>query len=206
MKTISKTIDAFDEMLRLLVLERGANFPAKDQRIEQIAENLIGAIPLVPPIHDRSAEILARVHEETEQLETFGTLLSSMRKQRNIDTPTLVEATKLSREQLELLARDELFPYRIPVVLMKCLIEYLGISFKKAQTALQRTAAFIIENSSAPNNTSVAPAFARRQSLIPSGINREAAIDTGEVVDSDFAQKALEIYLRRLEALFKTHN
>jgi hypothetical protein len=206
MRNNHKTVDAFDEMIRLLVLARGATFTAEDQWIEQMAEQTFGAIPAISPSSEKSAEMLARLREELEQLETFGDLLSSASQQKDIDLSVLMEATKLSRESIEQLSRDELFPNRVPVLLMKRLIEFLGIPFEKAKTALQRTAAFIVDNLKAEEASSLAPAFARRQSsrLVRISMEREAVTGVDAVIDSRVAQTALEIYLQRLEALFAT--
>jgi hypothetical protein len=197
-----KNVDALDEMLRLTVLKRSATLFSDEQWIEQMAEYVFGTSPEVLPTDQKRHELFERLQEGLNELETFGDLLSSALRQQNLNLPMLVEAIELSQETLVQLSRDNLFPDRVPVVLMKRLIEFLGFSFGKAKTALQKTATLIIENQSAKNISSLTPAFARRWAIDKIGKERPAA--AGDFLDPYSADAALEIYLRRLEALFET--
>lgn len=203
MKTNHKSIDMLDEMLRLAILERSMTVSADAKWIEHMAEFVFSTSPEVSPADDKSQALLVRLREELKKSETFGDLLSTVLQERSIDLSTFATATKLSLATLEQLSQDNLFPNRVPALLMKRLIELLGISFDIAKTALQRTAALILENQS-PLNTSFTPVFNRRRSIDKIGKERTPVIGAGEFIDPHIAPTSLDIYLRRLEALFAT--
>jgi hypothetical protein len=202
MKTNHKTINMLDEMLRLAVLERSAIAAADDKWIEQMAVCVFIARPEVSPTEEKSREVLTRLGEKLKQLETFGDLLSCKLQQQNNEPSALAAATKLSRETLEQLSRDSLFPNRVPVLLMKNLIEFLGISYDKAKAALQRTATLIIENQDGSGFSTATPIFARRRTIDQIDKARTAAGSTEDFLDSHITQSSLDIYLQRLESFF----
>jgi hypothetical protein len=206
MNTNHKTVDALDEMLRLAVLERSVTLSSEDQWIEQMAERIFSTSPEVSPTDQKWQELFERLLEGLNELETFGDLLSSALQRQNLDLPKLSEAIELSHETLEQLSQDNLFPDHVPVLLMKRLIEFLGLSFGKAKTTLQKTAALIIENQSAKNMSSLTPAFARRRAIDKISKEHPVAIAAGDFLDQYSADASLEIYLRRLEALFESKN
>jgi len=204
MNTNHKTVDALDEMLRLAVLERSVTASSDDEWVDQLAEFVFSTSPEVSPPDEKRQELFGRLQEDLNELETFGDLFSSALQQQNLDLPMLAEAIELSHETLEQLSQDNLFPDRVPVLLMKRLIEFLGLSFGKAKTTLQKTATLIIENQNAKNISSLTPAFARRWAIDKIGKVRPVAIAAGDFLDPYSAHASLEIYLRRLEALFET--
>jgi hypothetical protein len=204
MQTNPKSIDMLDEMLRLAILEQSTAVAADAKWIEQMAEFVFSAPPEVSPADEKSQALLLRLREELKKSETFGDLLSSKLQQQNNDPSTLVAATKLSRETLEQLSRDSLFPNRVPVLLMKNLIEVLSLSFDKAKTALQRTATLITELQDGSGSSALTPIFARRRAIDKTGKARTIADGTDDFLDSYITQTSLDIYLQRLKSLFST--
>jgi hypothetical protein len=200
-----KTIDALDELLRLWILDRSAIVSVKDKWIEQTVENIFDVPPQKSLSEEKSAEMLERLREKIRQLETFGDLLSFRIQQKAFDLTALANEVKLSQDILEQLSRDNLFPSRVPVLLMKRLIEFLEIPLDKAKSSLQRTAMLIIENQTVQNASAITPIFARRLSIDKIDKVRTIAVGTGSI-DPHVAQTSLEIYLRRLEVLFATEN
>jgi hypothetical protein len=197
MKTNHKTIDILDEMLRLAALERSTTLALDDKWIEQMAEFVFSAPLEFLPTDEKSQILLGRLRGELNPLKTFGDLLTSALQERNVDLSALAKTTKLSQETIEQLSKDHLFPNRVPVLLMKRLIEFLGISLEATKRALQRTAALIIENH-APENAPFIPIVARHRT----GKKRDIAIDADDFIDSYSAQISLSMYLQRLETLF----
>jgi hypothetical protein len=205
MQANHKSIDMLDEMLRLAILERSTAVAADAKWIEQMAEFVFSAPPGVSPANEKSQEALTRLRAKLKKLETFGDLLSSELQKQNTDPSALAAATKLSRETLEQLSRDSLFPSRIPVLLMKNLIECLGLSFDKAKMALQRTATSIIETQDGSDFSAATAIFARRRAIDQIGKVRTIAGSTDDFLDSHITQTSLDIYLQRLESLFSTN-
>ena len=206
MKTNHNAIDALDEMLRLAVLEPSTTLSTDDQWIEQLAENVFSAQPLISPEDKQSQELLARLQRELEKPETFGELLSSGLQRQNNDLAALAAAANLSSETLAQLTRDTLFPNRVPLIMMKRLIDFTGISLEKAKAALRSTAGLIIESPNTKDIPSSALVFARRRSLGKIGKERITGIGADDFMPPHFAQSSLEVYLQRLETLFEPNN
>jgi len=201
MKTNYKAIDALDEMLRLAVLERSATTSSDDEWDDQMAEHLFSTPPEILPTEEKSQELLLRLRED---LETFGDLLSSALQEQHRDLSAFAETTKLSRETLEQLSQDSLFPNRVPVLLMKGLIELLGASLDKAQMALKRTAALLVESQSFSRSSSSTPVFVRRRPFSKISKEQITTIGAEDFIDPYIAQTAMDVYLQRLETLFAT--
>jgi hypothetical protein len=88
---------------------------------------------------------------------------------------------------------------------MRRLIEFVGISWEKAKTTLQRTAVLIGDDQNKDFSWLV-PVFSRRRSIDDIGKERITTIDPSGLLDFHIAKMSLDIYLQRLEAQFTTRD
>jgi len=199
MQANHKSIDALDEILRLWILERGRNYSFDNETIEQISEHFFKNEPQELPTPEKSAKLLEQLHQVLLESQTFGELLQAECERKSIETLTLLREAKLSKKTLNQLLRDELLPNRVPVMLMKRLLEVLDISYSRAKSALRQTVELIFAETTMNERSSARALLSYRQSFHKANKRFEK---TSESLDQKTAVASLEAYLQRLEHLF----
>lgn len=112
----------------------------------------------------------------------------------------IVDRTGLTFEMIQQIKNDTIFPNQIPLLLMKKLIEFLDMNFNEVKLALKQTVNYLFTQTQEPKTEiSTSLLYSRRFKD-----RKKHSVKFNQQFNSfDYsnAQKALEIYLKRLEKI-----
>lgn len=191
-------IDPIDEALRLIYLESSA---AADNAFSSIQlQNMLKTDYNIQITDTEKEAILSKLNSYASAA-SFGDLLVEALNQKNISVQILSQELKITESLIDDLKTDKVFTNNIPVVFVKNILQVLGISFKKAETAILKT--FEVLKSQAVieevNFRSTQPAF--RKGLYASRENSAWSNNMAESRDLYENEEALKKYLLRLNEL-----
>lgn len=120
-------LDKVDQFLRLLMLTKpGQYWPT---------QGLTGS-ESAPMTEDRKNQLLTGLTQKYSPL-TFGQILTQQFIMANITPMSLATELGIPTEVVEYLAKDNIHPATIPIMVMKRLLERLNVSLETARIALR---------------------------------------------------------------------
>lgn len=191
-------IDPIDEALRLIYLESSstADNAFSSAQLQHILET-----DYKIQIADADKETILNKLYSYASSASFGDLLLEAMHHKNISVQTLSQELKIMESVIDDLKTDKIFTNNVPVVFIKNILQALGISFKKAETAILKT--FELLKSQAVieevNFRSMQPAF--RKGYYASRENSTWSSNMAESRDLFENEEALKKYLLRLNEL-----
>ena len=161
--------------------------------LDSLLENIANASPSL----DRKSVTLERLKTSLSQELTFGEFFSSYLQQQNMDPKAVSERVGLPEDTIRSLARDNILPFSVPVVLMKRLIQYLGIQIDVALKSLELTTVILADAMSEDQEYSakVGVSLRRGYEISLLGIEPKTARSKSSVLQSS------ERYLQRLKQI-----
>lgn len=191
-------IDPIDEALRLIYLE--SSFAADNAFSSVQLQHILEADYNVDIADADKQTILSKLYSYASS-SSLGDLLLEAMIVKNISAQALSQDLKITESVIEDLKADKIFTNNVPVVFIKNILQVLGISFKKAETAILKT--FELLKSQAVieevNFRSMQPAF--RKGYYASRENSAWSNNMAESRDLFENEEALKKYLLRLDEL-----
>lgn len=191
-------IDPVDEALRFIYLESSST--ADNAFSSAQLQDILKADYNVH-ITDADKETILKKLYSYASSSSLGDLLLEAMNEKQISVQNLSQELKITESVIEDLKADKVFTNNVPVVFIKNLMQALGISFKKAETAILKT--FELLKSQAVieevNFRSMQPAF--RKGYYASRENSTWSNNMAESRDLFENEEALKKYLLRLDEL-----
>jgi len=196
MKMNKYKVEPFEEMLRILFLEKSESIP------EDILDKFFQVKPELKIPDEKAEKMLTLLESDLQGSRTFGEILLQKLDEKKLQLSDIANRTGLTVEILDRIKNDTIFPNQIPVLLMKRLIEFLGMNFNEVKLALKQTVNYLLELTQEPKaEISTSLLYSRRfKNRKKDSFKLDQQFNS---FDYSNAEKVLEIYLKRLEKKFE---
>ncbi len=187
-------IDLFDEVLRILFLEKNGSENDNISDIELFDEECEDLMK------KESREHLIKLLYSKLNTLTFGELILNKVSENNLTMKELSQYSNLSESTIDELTKDRILTNNIPVLMLKNLLLYLKINFEEAKSSIYKSFTMIVsskENALLEHDV-IQPAFRRTGYKVEKDQSKIKETYIRDLFDNEYA---LNKYLLRLNEL-----
>ena len=194
-----KTVDKFDELLKIQSLESASS---GDEDFASLAMQAIMNGEVSAHVDTvKENQLIARLKARLSEL-SFGQLLREKLVSSNETEKTLAAKTRIPEAVIVNLLDDAIFTNNVPIRMMSNLLGMLKISFDQAEAAMlstyDRLKSALSESPSVLSSFTASPAFRKGSMLSQSALPTNTPTDGKELFEN---REVLEKYLKRLKEL-----
>jgi len=189
-------LNSLDELLRIYWLEsaKELNHGLTAKELKLILEQKQS----VSMPKDRYYDLIEKLHDKVANI-SLGKVITQAIEEKKLTDSQVLEATTIPLDVIKDLKADVIFTNTIPVLLLKKLLEFLSITFDKAEQAILNTYEIVTRKNMAPENNISIVTYSRRENSTGDKLLKIGGrLERKQLYEN---KESLEMYMGKLKEL-----